>query len=445
MYSLKKRLNKSLIINMILVMVVMLFTLNIYIQQLVTEQVLTRLQHDAESLVSIIQQDTDNNWSVNPAQISTVYNRVFSGHYYIVKTPQGIIRSRSLFDFEISIPDIANGQSTSYQVKGAGEETWLVWQQVINKNDSPLQVWVAEDIAPFQQQLVHFLIIIFLLVVTASATLIYLQQRILHKAFNIFDELRSNLQSIRQGETEKSGAIVPLEISPLVDEIEMLVEQLRQRIQRTRNAIGNLAHEIKRPLQILSLHLESGQDKQSATQSFKDIQTIVDRELRRAKISGSNVVGGTFRINEELPYLLEVLNRIYPTINMQENYQGDLKAVNLDRDDMMELTGNLLDNACKFAHSTIKLDIKREQSGLTISVEDNGPGVDPALFEKITGKGLRLDETVQGHGLGLSICTDIIDSYKGRLSFSHSELGGLKVVAFIPLAASGQKHLKTHR
>ncbi len=445
MYSLKKRLNKSLIINMILVMVVMLFTLNIYIQQLVTEQVLTRLQHDAESLVSIIQQDTDNNWSVNPAQISTVYNRVFSGHYYIVKTPQGIIRSRSLFDFEISIPDIANGQSTSYQVKGAGEETWLVWQQVINKNDSPLQVWVAEDIAPFQQQLVHFLIIIFLLVVTASATLIYLQQRILHKAFNIFDELRSNLQSIRQGETEKTGTIVPLEISPLVDEIEMLVEQLRQRIQRTRNAIGNLAHEIKRPLQILSLHLESGQDKQSATQSFKDIQTIVDRELRRAKISGSNVVGGTFRINEELPYLLEVLNRIYPTINMQENYQGDLKAVNLDRDDMMELTGNLLDNACKFAHSTIKLDIKREQSGLTISVEDNGPGVDPALFEKITGKGLRLDETVQGHGLGLSICTDIIDSYKGRLSFSHSELGGLKVVAFIPLAASGQKHLKTHR
>ena len=433
MYSLKKRLNKSLIINMLLVMVVMLFTLNIFIQQLVTEQVLTRLQHDAESLVSIIQQDSDDNWTVNPSQISTVYNRVFSGHYYMVKTPQGIIRSRSLFDFEVSIPDIENGQSNSYQIKGSGEETWLIWQQVINKNNSPLQVWVAEDIAPFQQQLFYFSIIIILLVVTASAILIVLQQRILHKAFNIFDELRSNLQSIRQGETEKSGAIVPLEISPLVEEIEMLVEQLRQRIQRTRNAIGNLAHEIKRPLQILSLHLESGQDKQSATQSFKDIQTIVDRELRRAKISGSNVVGGTFRIKQELPYLLEVLNRIYPAIHMQEHYQGDLKELNLDRDDMMELTGNLLDNACKFAHSGIKLNINRVQSGLTITIEDNGAGVDPALFEKITGKGLRLDETVQGHGLGLSICADIIDSYQGKLSFSHSSLGGLKVVAFIPL------------
>jgi len=433
MYSLKKRLNKSLIINMILVMVVMLFTLNIFIQQLVTEQVLTRLQHDAESLVSIIQQDSDNNWTVNPAQISTVYNRVFSGHYYMVKTPQGIVRSRSLFDFEASISDIEDGQSVSYQVKGAGEETWLIWQQIIHKNNLPFQVWVAEDIAPFQQQLTYFSLIIILLVVTASAALIYLQQRILHKAFKIFDELRSSLQSIRQGETEQSVSSVPIEISPLVKEIEMLVEQLRQRIQRTRNAIGNLAHEIKRPLQILSLHLESGEDKQSATQSFKDIQTIVDRELRRAKISGSNVVGGTFRINEELPYLLEVLNRIYPAINMQENYQGDLKEVNLDRDDMMELTGNLLDNACKFAHSSIKLDINREQSGLTISVEDNGPGVDPALFEKITGKGLRLDETVQGHGLGLSICTDIIDSYKGKLNFSQSTLGGLKVEAFIPL------------
>ncbi|MCK5662423.1 MAG: hypothetical protein KAI17_03005, partial [Thiotrichaceae bacterium] len=80
----------------------------------------------------------------------------------------------------------------------------------------------------------------------------------------------------------------------------MLVEQLSLRIQRTRNSIGNLAHEIKRPLQILSLHLDSGEDKQSAIQSFKDIQLIVDRELRRAKISGSNVVGGTFHADN--PY-----------------------------------------------------------------------------------------------------------------------------------------------
>ncbi|MBT6114031.1 MAG: sensor histidine kinase [Candidatus Marinimicrobia bacterium] len=419
---------------MILVMVVMLFTLNIFIQQLVKEQVLTRLQHDAESLVSIIQQDSENNLSINPAQISTVYNRVRSGHYYMINTPQQIIRSRSLFDFEVVIPDSENKKSISYEIKGAGEEIWLVWQQVIHKKNQPLLIWVAEDIAPFQQQLIKFSLIIVLLVIIFGFVLIYLQQRILNKAFHVFDVLRSNLQSVRYEETEKAGTQVPVEISPLVEEIEMLVEQLRLRIQRTRNAIGNLAHEIKRPLQILSLHLDSGEDKQSAILSFKDIQLIVDRELRRAKISGSNVVGGTFHINDELPYLFEVMKKIYPEVHIQENLQGNLNDVNIDRDDMMELTGNLLDNACKFAQSSIQFKINRTHTGLSIVVEDDGPGVDSTLFEKITGKGLRLDETVQGHGLGLSICSDIIDSYKGKLSFSDSKLGGLKVEAFIPLS-----------
>ena len=415
-------------------MVVMLFTLNIFIQQLVKEQVLTRLQHDAESLVSIIQQDSENNLSINPAQISTVYNRVRSGHYYMINTPQQIIRSRSLFDFEVVIPDSENKKSISYEIKGAGEEIWLVWQQVIHKKNQPLLIWVAEDIAPFQQQLIKFSLIIVLLVIIFGFVLIYLQQRILNKAFHVFDVLRSNLQSVRYEETEKAGTQVPVEISPLVEEIEMLVEQLRLRIQRTRNAIGNLAHEIKRPLQILSLHLDSGEDKQSAILSFKDIQLIVDRELRRAKISGSNVVGGTFHINDELPYLFEVMKKIYPEVHIQENLQGNLNDVNIDRDDMMELTGNLLDNACKFAQSSIQFKINRTHTGLSIVVEDDGPGVDSTLFEKITGKGLRLDETVQGHGLGLSICSDIIDSYKGKLSFSDSKLGGLKVEAFIPLS-----------
>ncbi len=419
---------------MLLVMIVMLFTLNIFIQQLVKEQVLTRLQHDAESLVSIIQQDSEKYWSVNPAQISTVYNRVRSGHYYMVNTPQQTIRSRSLFDFEAAIPDTENKKSISYEIKGAGEETWLVWQQIIQKNNQPLLIWVAEDIASFQQQLMKFSLIIIFLVIIFSFIFIYLQQRILNKAFHIFDVLRSNLQSVRHGETKNAGTLVPVEISPLVDEIEILVEQLRLRIQRTRNAIGNLAHEIKRPLQILSLHLDSGEDRQSAAQSFKDIQLIVDRELRRAKISGSNVVGGTFHINDELPYLLEVMKKIYPEVRIQKNFQGNLTKINIDRDDMMELTGNLLDNACKFAYSSIEFKINRIQSGLSIIVEDDGPGVDPTLFEKITGKGLRLDETVQGHGLGLSICSDIIDSYKGKLTFSRSKTGGLKVEASIPIS-----------
>jgi len=418
---------------MVLVMLLMLVTLNIFIQQLVKEQIVTRLQHDAESLVSFIQISADDHWEVNPAHISQVYSRVRSGHYYIVQTAQQTLRSRSLFDFELSIPEMQATQSHSYQMNGAGEEVWLVWQQRIKKNNQILQIWVAEDITSFQQQLLKFSIIAVLLVTTASAVLVYLQQGILNRGFAVFDLLRTNLQAVRHGDMEKNGTLVPMEISPLVSEIELLVEQLRQRIKRTRNAIGNLTHEIKRPMQILSLYIETNEGKESALQCFDEIQTIVDRELRRAKISGTNVVGGAFKIQEEIPVLLKIMKNIYPKISLELTIQKNLNEVNLDRGDMLELSGNLLDNACKFTTSVVNIEFKTAENFYLLTVEDDGEGVTMEQMSLITEKGFRLDESRQGHGLGLSICSDIVQSYHGELLFDQSALGGLKVTVSLPL------------
>ena len=434
MYSLKKQLNKSLIVNLILVMLVMLVMLNIFIQQLVKEQVVTRLQHDAESLVTIIQPGEENSWKINPAHISTVYNRVRSGHYYVVKTDDVTLRSRSLFDFEPTIQILNIEQSSAHQMHGAGEENWLVWQQNIHKNGHQFQIWVAEDIAPFQQQLIKFSVIAVFLVTLVGSLLVYLQQKILNKAFRVFDTLRSNLQAIRHGETENTGTQVPVEISPLVSEIEMLVEQLKQRIQRTRNAIGNLTHEIKRPLQLLSLYIETGEDKESKNKCFEEIQMIVDRELRRAKISGSNVIGGAFNVQSEIPVLLDVMQKIYPDISSTLFIQKGMGEINLDRDDMLELSGNLIDNACKYASKAVKIEFKKIDHVLFFSVDDDGKGVDKEQISLITRKGYRLDESHQGHGLGLSICSDIIQSYHGELKFDKSPMNGLKVTVSLPLS-----------
>lgn len=419
---------------MILVMMMMLVMLNIFIQRLVTEQVLTRLQHDAESLVSVISQTGNQNWNVNPSQISTVYNRVRSGHYYVVKSAAKTSRSRSLFDFDVHFKKVQSGASTSYQMEGAGDEQWLVWQQIVKKNQQSFQIWVAEDISSLQSQLIWYSIIAILAVFVFFVILIYIQHKILNRAFAVFDLLRVNLQAIRQGDVDKSGTQVPLEIAPLVTEIEILVDQLKQRIQRTRNAIGNLAHEIKRPLQILSLYIDSGENKETAIQSFDEIQLIVERELRRAKISGSNLTGGIFKAQEELPVLLQVMEKIYPQVNFQLEIQQALNEVGLDRDDMMELSGNLIDNACKFAAGKVAIQVSLVDDLWCFTVEDDGQGVDQDKVEMIIGKGVRLDETRQGHGLGLTICTDIVSSYQGQLNFSQSALGGLKVEVCLPLS-----------
>ncbi len=433
MYSLKKRLAKSLIMNLIVIMLLLLVILNIFIQKLIMENVLSRLKDDAESVVSRITYNKDQQWEVDPLLVSSVYNRVRSGHYYVVKSADKISRSRSLFDFEFSIKDLSDGRGNSYQMSGPGHERWLVWQQNILKNNQKFQIWIAEDISGLQQELFRFALTAIFLIIIFSVILIFMQQKILNRAFVVFDMLRFNLQAIRQGEAEKTGARVPVEISPLVAEIEMLVDQLKKRIQRSRNAIGNLAHEIKRPLQLLSLHIETGENKEMAIQSFADIQKIVDRELRRAKISGSNVTGGEFNAKEELPVLIQVMDKIYPDVRINLNIHTELEVVSLDRDDMMELTGNLIDNACKFASYEVHVNILLEDNNWLFKVEDDGQGVDQQQMEMITSKGVRLDESKQGHGLGLTICADIADSYHGTLSFDKSALGGLKVEVRLPL------------
>ncbi len=417
---------------MVLLMLLILLMLYVFMQQLVKQQLVTRLQHDAESLITVLVKQ-DGKWIIDPTHISTVYDRVRSGHYYVVKTPTQTIRSRSLFDFNVKVPELVEGDHRSYRIEGAADKTWLVWQQKIEKERQPFNIWVAEDISPVEMLMLHFSFFAILLILLISILFIAIQQKILDHSFSVFDALRSNLQSIRHGETESADLPLPVEIAPLVEEIEMLVKQLRQRIQRTRNAIGNLAHEIKRPLQIVSLYIDSGNDRQAALQSFDDIQRIVDCELRRARISGASAVGGAFDTQQEIPMLLQVTQKIYPDITYTVKTTQDIPHLELDRDDMLELLGNLVDNASKFAHQQVRLEIFVQAEGLHLRIEDDGDGVDARYLNKITQKGYRLDESRQGHGIGLSICADIVAGYQGVLEFDRSALGGLRVDVVIPL------------
>jgi signal transduction histidine kinase len=131
--------------------------------------------------------------------------------------------------------------------------------------------------------------------------------------------------------------------------------------------------------------------------------------------------------------MIAVMEKIYPQIEVELACENLAEPLELDRDDMLELTGNLLDNACKFASSKAVLAIRVTDRRLTLIFEDDGKGLDTRQVEEIKQRGVRLDETVAGHGLGLGICNDIIDTYQGSLSFSASALGGLKVTVQIPL------------
>jgi signal transduction histidine kinase len=432
MYSLKKRITRNLTLNLLAVMIGLLIAIYFLAQRLQQDYILTHLQHDAESLASIIYQDESQVWKVDPGRMSTVYNRVRSGHYYYVMIHQQALISRSLFDadFPGTLNDYSSG--SVHLADGPGDEYWMIWHQVVSKKGQAIRIWIAEDIAPFRDQLFRYSVIIVCMIIFTVALLFYLQQRTLHQAFEVFDWLSINLSTIRQKEIASSGISMPLEVAPLVTEIEKLVEHLRHRTVRTRNAMGNLAHELKRPLQLLSIQQQSGQDAEMKD-TLAEIRNILERELRRARISGSTGAGSAFVAAQEIDSLAKVLRKIYPEIDIEIEFENQIDTPGLDRDDMLELTGNLFDNACKFAQSVARLTVGSTRTQLRLVFEDDGPGIAPQQLQQLNRRGQRLDERVAGHGLGLGICRDILDYYHGDLSFTRSGLGGLRVSVQIPL------------
>jgi signal transduction histidine kinase len=430
-YSLQKSLTRRLLVNMLIVMCGLLIIANFSVRQILQDYIVTRLQHDAESIVSALEYDGQGQWHLSSNRMSSVYDRVRSGHYFRIDTKDQLITSRSLFDEDFPVAtQLANGPN-SYVAQGIGAETWLVWFQQVNKRGSEIRILVAEDMTPIQQQILEYTVYAFLLVLLMTGVLIYLQQRSLNRSFLIFELLRKNLSSIRHKEINALGIKIPEEITPLTMEIENLIDQLRHRIERTRHAIGNLAHELKRPVQLLSIQRDEGAE--NLNEPLEEIKSIIYRELRRAKISGARDAGGEFKPAEELPVLIGVMEKIYPHIRIILKQPDVGKRLDLDRDDLLELVGNLLDNACKFASQEVHLGYTQKNQHLKLTIEDDGPGLDEPLLENIINRGVRLDENVQGHGFGLNICKDILDSYQGKMSFSRSSLGGLKVNADIPV------------
>lgn len=432
MFSLKKRIARNLSFNLLVVMIGLLIAMYLFAQQLLQDYILTHLQHDAESLVSVIDEHPSRGWQVDPGRISTIYSRVRSGHYYYVEIAGEVIISRSLFDAEFPGIDDHHPANSNYLADGPGDERWMIWHQQVTRNDQAIRIWIAEDIAPFQHQLWQYSAAMGGLIVVVAMILFYLQQRTLRQAFEVFDWLRSNLSAIRQKEINSRNMSMPLEVVPLVTEIEKLVEHLSHRIMRTRNAMGNLAHELKRPLQLLSIQQQAAQGSDMSN-TLGSIRKILERELRRARISGATGVGDSFKVTEEMQAMTDVLQKIYPDVSIEVEVSGDVETCNLDRDDMLELVGNLFDNACKYARDRVRLRVDSGDAALKLFFEDDGAGIEPEQLRQLNRRGQRLDESIEGHGLGLAICRDILGYYQGEISFHASELGGLSVIAKIPL------------
>ncbi len=405
------------------------------IGQLILNHTLTgllesRLQHDAETLLAAV------NWQngtprLDRAGLAGVYAQVRSGHYYVIETDDGRrFRSRSLWDREMPLRRPAAGDRITEQVSLDGGETVLVRHAGYRKQGHRLWIGVAEDIAPLKAATRQFNLA-FLLTTLAGFTLLSLLQgwRI-RRALRPLDTVRDELERIATGVQDAIHTETPGEIAPLIAAFNRLLAQHRERIRRSRNALGNLAHALKTPLNLLRQEIETVEDEKlnaSLGGQVERLRQLTERELRRARIAGPGGTAAPFAPRQDLQELIEVVERIHPGRRIALEIRGGDDPVAVDREDALELVGNLLDNACKWAAGTVRLSLDLER-GFRLRIEDDGPGIPPERRASLLGRGQRLDEEAPGHGLGLSIVQDIVESYDGELRLGASEaLGGLRV------------------
>jgi len=271
----------------------------------------------------------------------------------------------------------------------------------------------------------------------AVIAFILTQLLILRRSLQPLELVRHEITLLEKGETRSLSEAVPAEIRPLVSQFNKLLIVMAQRLKRSRNATGNLAHALKTPLSLMVQLIE--QEALSATpklqqelrQSVIRIQQLMERELKRAQLAGKATSGQQFRFEQELPPLVETLQRIYREkgITINTTIEHDIQYA-ADREDLLELLGNLLDNACKWADHQVTLTIAYDHT-LMITIEDDGPGCSDKAMQQLTQRGTRIDENIEksvdGHGLGLAIAHDIVTAYDGTLTFKRSTMGGLAV------------------
>lgn len=439
MKSLNARLGSGLVIALLAIFLVQWLLVSLVVRDVTEDYIATRITRDVEFLLADLGFDTEGNPVLEQPPQGLYNSGPFSGQYFQISADGRTLRSESIWDETLAVPEVAVGGVVQTRLPGPLEQSLLAVSMGFRKQGHNLVITVAEDISAvdagirsFQRQ---YLVLSFGLL----SLLLLSQWWIVRRSLRPLTETRLDLERVSRGETGKLPEDVPLEVRPLVTEINLLLELLSRRLERTRTAIGNLAHQLKLPLSLLTQLGNTDELKQhpqlqqNLLQQTGVIGHALERELGRARLAGDGKSGRRFAPREDIGSLLLVLERVYQDKKLiMEQQIAAAQAWPADQEDMLELFGNLLDNACKWAAVRIRIRIDANR---TVTIEDDGPGCPPEQMERLCVRGQRLDESVDGHGLGLSIATDIVSFYKGTLVFSRSvELGGMRVTVAFPLS-----------
>ncbi len=305
------------------------------------------------------------------------------------------------------------------------------WEYAVDQYKR-LIFWVAEDRRAVEVQITRFRRTLGLGLIGASLLLVLVQGGILRWSLRPLRHARQQVDAIRRGERSELQGPFPRELQPLAVAMNELLVQRQQRLERYRNALGDLAHSLKTPLAVLdgALNHDNGEDlRHTLREQIGRMNRTVDYQLQRAAASGHGSLGSAVMLAPLVDKVLAALGKVYRDKGLR--IEADVPrsvVVTGDEGDWYEIIGNLADNACKWASSGVDVRASVREGRLSVEVIDDGPGVSPEHRRRILERGARASAEVAGHGIGLAVVRDLVeDNYGGRLEITTSDKGGAKI------------------
>ena len=252
--------------------------------------------------------------------------------------------------------------------------------------------------------------------------------------------IRAALTDVREGRADKLGGSFPPEIAPLAAETNALIDNNRKIVERYRTQVGNLAHSLKTPLAVVTNEgrAAGGNRGTLIADQAAAMRRQIDHYLQRARIAAQrDTIVYRTKLSEPLARMVRVLDKLNPDKDFSLHLPDAELIFAGEKEDLEEIIGNLLENAAKWAKSRILVGVAVDQSEntkerISISIEDDGPGIPVEKASEAMKRGKRLDESKPGTGLGLAIVADLASEYGGSLQLEQSRLGGLRAVVHLP-------------
>ncbi|MDZ5455230.1 ATP-binding protein (plasmid) [Azohydromonas lata] len=429
----------------------------------VTQQFVATLATELDQVTARFEVDANGQPLLDPARLSDPrWTRPYSGLYWQIDEMagtvprRGVLRSRSLWDAELQAPAdaLADGEVHVHEVAGPGGAELLLVERTVRMAAGRTTVWrllVAADrrdtaaaVAHFNRLLAASLAVLLGLLMAGAVTQVVV-------GLAPLSALRRGLNAVREGRRQLLEGEFPQEVQPLVDDFNGVLQRNTEIVVRARTQAGNLAHAIKTSLAVMAQGAISAQQHPETlvalpafvTDQVEVVRRHVNWHLARSRAAAAQGMPG---VRAEVGPVVQALVRVMSRVHAERGLQFDIAVVEPglafagEEQDLQEMLGNLIDNACKWARSSVHIAASRvPEAGtpqLRLVVEDDGPGIAAEERKHALSRGVRLDEAAPGSGLGLAIVHELAELYGGNVMLGSGRLGGLKAELLLPRTRS---------